>query len=151
MGSESNEIENREKFVRWQGQLITQSSHINNLLLGIGIAIVGFIFSMLKENIVLNCIERIYIRWGLFLVLLSIMFGIIGAISRLYDYRTTVKKIRLKLKSNPIQTDLDELTRLYKVFGNITWACFYSQTISLGLGVMVIGYSLLLLYNTNLF
>lgn len=138
--------EDKERFIRWQGKLIDQSSYLNNLLTGIGIVVIGFVMNLISEKSSLIsftcCCQKVYFQCGLFLVFLSVVFGLAGAISRLYDFRTTVKKIKRE-KEGAVKGELEYLKEKYKTYGDFTWFCFYAQGGLLLVSIVVIGIVLL--------
>lgn len=135
-----------ERLVRWQGKLVNHSSHLNNVFIAIGTAMTGFVINlMFNHTSLFNCCQKINFIWGLGFIFLSVIFGLFGAISRLHDYRTTVRKIKRE-KENASLEELKSLVKLYEVFGKITWFCFYAQVISLIISTVIIGFIL-----TNMF
>lgn len=118
-------INGNDRFVRWQTNLRNQVSFTNNLLLTISIAISGFLFNqIIKEDFTVNnnfC-------YGLCLLILSIFLGITTNISRIIDFRLTLKKIKTEFDN---KSDIDNLKYWSKTFGNITWVLFYCQIASL--------------------
>ncbi len=140
--------DNKERFIRWQTRLIEHSSYINNLLLSIGIAIIGFVFSNLSSEYKFHCCEKLFLIIGLIFIALSVLFGLVGSFSRLFDFKTTVSVIRLKIKNNNCKDDeIEDLRKLYQIFGRITWLCFYSQVVCLSLGTINITVYLFLKYS----
>lgn len=87
------EYSNRGNF--WTNQVMTQFGYSINFFLTIGIALIGFIVSKRDNFNKINFLET-NIDWkllfyfiSLLLVLISIIFGSISVLSRLYDLRIT--------------------------------------------------------------
>lgn len=87
------EYSNRGNF--WTNQVMTQFGYSINFFLTIGIALIGFIVSNRDNFNKINFVET-NIDWklllyfiSLLLVLISIIFGSISVLSRLYDLRIT--------------------------------------------------------------
>mgnify|MGYP004702830613 CR=1 FL=1 len=143
-----NSINSEDRFVRWHSNLRQQVTFTNNLLLTISIGITGFIFNLLNtENLDLNCCNKQLIKIGLIITIISIILGVLANISRIIDYRFTLKKIKKELE---IGTDLTKLKSLKKVFGNITWFLIYSQILSLLSGIIILSFGLFDLYSNKL-
>ena len=138
----------KERFIRWQSRLIEQSAYLNNLLTTIGIATIGFMFSLVSKEFNPSCCQKLLITSGLFIVFLSTLFGILGAITRLFDYRATLKKIRLEIKKDSGET-IGEFRKLYKVYGSYTWCFFHSQSITLLLGIFLLAVGLISYYSNK--
>jgi len=141
-------IKSEDRFVRWHSNLRQQVTFTNNLLLTISIGITGFIFNLLNtENLGLNCCNKQLIKIGLIITIISIILGVLTNISRIIDYRFTLKKIKKELEKEP---DLTKLKSLKKVFGNITWFLFYSQVLTIFFGIIFLSIGLFDLYNDKL-
>jgi|SRR5690625_291108 len=141
-------INSNDRFIRWHSNLRQQVTFTNNLLLTISIGITGFIFNLLN-NISLNliCYNKQLFKIGLILTILSITLGVLTNISRIIDFRYTLKKIKKELEN---ETDLSKLKSIKKVFGNITWFLFYSQILTLFIGIILLSIGLFDMYNDKL-
>lgn len=78
----------------WQDYTIKQMSFFNNLLIVISIGFLGFLTNALSKNAVINfddySIFKISLQIGsLVSILFSIIYGLLTAISRLYDFKIT--------------------------------------------------------------
>ena len=123
-------INSNNRFVRWQTNLRNQVSFTNNLLLIISIGICGFFFNlMIKEEFTANNT----FNYGLYLLISSIFLGIITNISRIIDFRLTLKKIKTELDN---KNDIDSLKYWSKTFGKLTWLLFYCQIALLSISLM---------------
>lgn len=92
-------INSADRFIRWQTNLRNQVSFTNNLLLTFSVGILGFIFNILADGkIVFDCISKHQIDIGLIFILISNVIGILTTISRIIDFRLTLKKIKLELE-----------------------------------------------------
>ncbi len=141
-------IDSNDRFIRWHSNLRQQVTFTNNLLLTISIGITGFIFNLLN-NISLNliCYNKQLFKIGLILTILSITLGVLTNISRIIDFRYTLKKIKKELEK---ETDLSKLKSIKKVFGNITWFLFSSQILTLSIGLILLSIGLFDMYNDKL-
>jgi hypothetical protein len=134
-----------ERFVRWQGRLIEQSAYLNNLTITIGTAVMGFCISLLTETPPFKCTEGAYFNLGLVTLLFSILFGFCGCITRLYDYRTTLKKIKRE-EEKATESELADLVKIYQTFGRATWMFLYLNVGLLLISIAIIGVVLLQTY-----
>jgi hypothetical protein len=143
-----NKINSNERFVRWQNILREHVTFLNNLLLTISFGILGFIFSLLNnENFNPNCCQKIFLTFGVLTLLFSIIFGIVTTFSRLFDFRTTLNKIKSELNNE----SLTDYKILMKVFGKTTWCFLYLQIFTLLISTINITISLILIFNEKLF
>jgi len=95
----TQKINSNERFIRWQGILREHVTFINNLLMTIAIAVVGYLISLLNE-VTFNPIDnkKILFTTGLTLTFISICLGLATTISRLLDFKATLKKIKIELE-----------------------------------------------------
>ena len=122
-------INSHERFVRWHQVLREHITFLNNLLLTISIGIVGFLFSLISEKSNnLNCSLKIFLFQGAVLIFISVFSGFFTTLSRLFDFRSTLKKIKSEIKEEIIE--MDELKYLMKMYGKLTWVLLYIQVIS---------------------
>lgn len=118
-------INSNERFVRWQTNLRNQVSFTNNLLLTISIGICGFFFNLvIKEDFTISDTFRA----GIYILLLSVFLGIIANISRIIDFRLTLKKIKTEFDN---KSNIEDLKYWARTFGKVTWILFYAQIASL--------------------
>lgn len=139
-----------DRFVRWQNVLREHLTFLNNLVLTFSIGIIGFIISLLdNKDFIPTCCQKIFLTSGLILTFLSLVLGFFTSFSRLYDFRTTVKKIRNEMTSNfSEQSFLNKLMDIYK---KTTWALFYSQIIVFCIAIFSLIIFFLMKYNEKLF
>ena len=106
--------ENKERYIRWQNNRITQLSFSINLFLGFSVASLAFVINLLlttaKGNVVLKCV---LIIWAV-----SACAGCIATVSRLLDFRYTALKIKSPNRYN---------TFLSTHLGKVTWGMFWVQ------------------------
>lgn len=141
-------INSNDRFIRWQSHLRNQVTFTNNLLLTISIGIAGFLFNMLNgDSLNLTCHNNTVIKIGLIFTISSIVLGVITNFSRIIDFRLTLKKIKKELEK---ESELSNLKSLKKVFGNVTWFLFYSQILTLFIGIILLSIGLFDLYNNEL-
>lgn len=133
-------INSADRFIRWQTNLRNQVSFTNNLLLTFSVGILGFIFNILADDkMTFDCISRHQIDVGLILILFSVIIGVLTNISRIIDFRLTLKKIKLELEK---EGNLDKIKWLKNTFGNITWLLFYGQILTLTIGFIYLSIGL---------
>ncbi len=143
-----NKINSNERFVRWQNILREHVSFLNNLLLTISFGILGFIFSLLNnKNFNPNCCQKIFFTFGLLTLLFSIIFGTGTIFSRLFDFRTTLNKIKSELNNKSV-TDYKTLMKVYQ---KTTWCLLYLQILTLLISTVSITISLISIFNEKLF
>ncbi|MCG7934264.1 MAG: hypothetical protein JAY68_06415 [Candidatus Thiodiazotropha taylori] len=134
------ENSNREKFIRWQGRAITQLSYSINLILTFSIAGLGFGASLLfNESFEPTLCQACSILASLFLLLISVAFGVWCTINRLRDFRATKDITNIKRKDESSQ-ELPSLRDFANKLGNKTWGIFWWQigTFTSGIVIMVL-------------
>lgn len=108
--NEEEKKENKKQLIRrWDDIRRNQMSYVQNTLLVISLAFLGYLISFLKEN--KDCFLVILI----FAIYLLIILNIVSALIRLLDYRDTAQKVRKN-------RDLNR-------FDGSTWTLFYIQII----------------------
>lgn len=145
------QINSNERFVRWQMVLGEHLTNMNNLILTISIGVIAFLLSLLKDASFnpLYC-EKLFYTTGLISIFLSILLGIATGLSRLIDFRATLQKIKKELNGNN-PSEIDDLKRLTRLYGNLTWLLFYSQLIAFGIGILALLIAFSLIYSGKLF
>lgn len=116
--------DDKERYVRWQGYRIEQLSFSINLFIGLAVASIGFVISEIEKT---ACMDKHYV---LLFLAFSLAVGIVATISRLVDFRYTVKKI---------ESGNENLKRLIDCAGKITWISFGLQLSSylIGAGILL--------------
>ena len=139
------------RFVRWQTVLREHLSYVNNLLLISSFAIIGFVLNLLNDShFQPSCCTKTHLFFGILLVLASSLFGLIMAFSRLMDFRTTVRKIKLE-EQGATPSSLGSLKASMDMYSAMTWLFFYCQILSLFLSLINFFYFFILHYSVKLF
>jgi len=133
----NNKLKYREQYRFWTDKRITQLSFHNNLLLTLGLAVVGYFWSEKNgvfSKLIINCDAEI--DWsivicvlGFAFIVVSIAAGFILSISRLYDLRLTShvsltkmraadESIEVKPNNSIKPTCQESIKSLYDVFQN---------------------------------
>ncbi|WP_316348095.1 hypothetical protein [Desulfuromonas acetoxidans] len=118
------EPEKKERYIRWQNYRINQLSFSINLFLSFAVASLAYVINLKLTNttIVASPAELdITIYWWA----ASVVLGTLSTLSRLLDFRYTARKIK-----NSSECD----KYIAKMFGKITWATFWVQTITYVIG-----------------
>lgn len=120
-----------EKFIRWQKIQIEQMSFVINLIISLSIAILAFFATLLADdNLKLDDPSKIYFTLSLLSIVLSIIFGILLSINRLYDFKYSkdINKYKL-LDENKNKEIIIELRVRTKCIGKRSWLLLYLQII----------------------
>ena len=128
-------------FVRWQAITISQLTYAINLILGFSVATLAFgVTILLNDKFVPIGWQKCTFSLSLIILLVSIGFGIYCVINRLRDFRLTMRIARKKEKGATEQK-LQPLQELSQSIGHRTWAIFWWQigTFGIGMFLMVIG------------
>ena len=149
--NDNEKIKSNERFIRWQGILREHVTFLNNLLLAIAIAIIGYLISTLKEpTFNVNGYKKALFSFGLILTLLSTLFALAAAFSRLFDFRTTLKKIRTEIE-NKNSTELETMKTWIELYGKTTWSLLYFQIGTFMMGTLVLVVAFCFIYFDKLF
>lgn len=138
-----------ERFIRWQGNLIAQSSSVNNLLTTIGIGITGGIIIMFNNDFHPPCYIKVLFLVGIMFCAFSCFFGIAGSISRLFDFRFTLKKIKNE-RDKHSAADLQQIKDLYTMYGKLTWFFSTAQIICFGIGLISLWIAFFITYSDRI-
>ena len=124
-----------ESFVRWQGITISQLGYAVNLILGLAVAALGFVITLLLNK------EFIPVSWmkctfsvALLSLLASIGIGIWCVVNRLRDFRAT-KEVARKREKGATDSELQPLRDLSGRLGSKTWWLFWWQIGMFGAGI----------------
>ena len=124
-----------ESFVRWQGITISQLGYAVNLILGLAVAALGFVITLLLNK------EFIPVSWmkctfsvALLSLLASIGIGIWCVVNRLRDFRAT-KEVARKREKGATDSELQPLRVLSGMLGSKTWWLFWWQIGMFGAGI----------------
>jgi hypothetical protein len=122
----------REIFIRWQGVTIDERGKTINLFIAACFATLGFVITQLvdKDFRFRNDFSRIFIVWGSFGIIISIILFIWLVLNRLKGFRITTKIAREKQKRAIAELEnlregnkkIDALTHLLFSISFITFA-----------------------------
>ena len=124
----------RDSFVRWQAITIGQLTYAINLILTFSVATLGFQASLLlseKFNPV-SWQKGIFI-FSLFLLCISVAFGLWGVINRLRDFRATAQVAMKRVQHCSIE-EVEMNRAISKQMGACTWNLFRLQLVTFFLG-----------------
>ncbi|MGG9964487.1 hypothetical protein [Ferruginibacter sp. SUN106] len=143
-------IASNERFIRWQGVLREQVTFLNNLLLTLSIAILGFLITTLNNQF-FNPIgwKKAFFSFGFILIILSALTGLFASISRLRDFRLTL----MKIKNSLTDKNLDESNNLKQwmgIYGKLTWTLLLLQFVTFLFALIVLVISFFSIYSTKL-
>src|SRR3990172_428621 len=135
MMAETNE---NRSFVRWQEITITQFGYAVNLILGLSVAALGFLVTLLlnKEFSLVSWQKCVY-SVALLSLATSLGLGIWCVINRLRDFRTT-KEIARERTKEETDSQLSSLRDLSGRLGKRTWRLFWWQIGAFGMGALLI-------------
>lgn len=128
-----------ERFVRWQGQTISQLSTALALFSGLSVGALGFLFSLLQDTsfkptgilALLFCIAFLSL-------LVASISGSAAVVTRLLDFRLTAQKLR-KTNNEPLTLFGTDASRYAKATWILFWVLLVSFTIGILLSSVVIG------------
>ena len=117
-----------DRLVKWEDRRRDQMSATNNLMLTFGIAICGYLADKVITDKDFLLIGEL--KCGFTFAFLSVIFGALLTISRLYDFKYTVKKIREE-EDNGKTTKMETYKSCADNFGKISWVLFWGQILTL--------------------
>mgnify|MGYP001112200933 CR=1 FL=1 len=119
------DLQQQERYVRWQDYRITHLSFAINLFLGFAVASLAYAINLKLENRPHGNlpVETTIIWWAL-----SAAFGCIATMSKLLDYRYTARKIKDGGSFN---------TFMAKYSGPVTWGTFWVQVVTYAVGATI--------------
>lgn len=117
------EIEQKERYVRWQNYRISQLSFSINLFLGFAVASLAYAINLKLTGTVEN--SRLELVISIYWWSASAILGSISTLSRLLDFRYTARKIK-----DGNACDKEKA----KFFGKVTWGTFWAQVTSYLIG-----------------
>lgn len=132
--------EPKGSFIRWQSTTIAQLTYAVNLILSFSVATLGFQVAILQnDNFVPVSLQKCAFSLSLLLVILSVVFGILCVINRLYDFRISAKVARMR-EDGKSDEEMQSRRMLCKNLGKKTWALFCLQigTFSVGIIFLII-------------
>jgi hypothetical protein len=117
-----------DRFIRWQGYTLEQLGYLNNLLLGIGVAALGFQINLLyEETFQFFGFDKVIYVCSISLLFLSTIFGVWTGFSRLTDFRLTMQVTKTQ------GVERHETRGQANKYGRLTWCLFSVQSIGIGL------------------
>lgn len=138
-------MDKKSTYSKWENHRISQLSFINNLVIGLSIALIGFVFDFIKpSNIIFNCIQKFLIWIGVLLIIASVIIGLLVAINRLEDFRLTAKIARNREKNNRENIQADR--NVAKIMGKKTWNGFVWQIVTFGVSFLCFSITILIEY-----
>lgn len=145
---ERNLADSGIKFVRWQTVQLAQFGFVSNLLMGFGVAGLGFWLSLLKDFNFQpqHCVRPLFALSGVGFVF-SIAIGIWCSLNRLWDFRLTAGITHPKSQVGELEAKRIESHKL----GVRTWHLLYSQIAAFGLATILLIATLGLTYWSKLF
>lgn len=144
-------INSDERFVRWQTILREQLTFLNNLLIGISVAVLSGLVSLLQDTAFKpEHFGKFFFSLGFVLLFISSLIGLVVALLRLHDYRLTVYKIKSQLESaHP--SELQTMKELMKDLGTKTWSFLDWQVYTFIAAIFSLLISVLIIYCDKLF
>ncbi len=132
-------------FVRWQQFTISQFSFFTNLIMTFALGAIGFILNVMVEHA--EC-QYYHFRLlaGLAAVVfgLSLLLGILLAINRLIDFRSTARIARIREKYGNI--GVSDLRREVDMLGRASWALLLLQTLAFMIATSVAASAFVVLF-----
>lgn len=124
-------------FVRWQSVTIGQLTYAVNLILGFAVATLGFQITLLfNDKFHPLGWQKCTFLLSMLVLLSSICFGLWCVINRLRDFRATTKVARMR-EGGSSDAKMQPYRDLYTKLGNCTWALFWLQIGTFGVGVLL--------------
>lgn len=151
MGVTPTKISSNDRFIRWQSILRDHVTFINNLIMSLALLIAAYFVDLLSKEY-FNPIreQKAFFTFGFFVILLSVFLGIATTLSRMRDFKFTLKKIRVDLIKNDI-SELEVLKTWMKLYGDVTWCLLYWQIGTFILGAISLIISICNIYSNKLF
>jgi hypothetical protein len=138
-------MDKKSTYGKWENHRITQLSFINNLVIILSVALIGYVFDFIKpSNIIFNCVQKFFFWFGLLLIIISVVFGTLVAINRLEDFRLTAKIARNREKNN--RESIEEDRNEAKIIGKKTWSQFVWQIVTFGISFLCFSITILIEY-----
>jgi hypothetical protein len=127
-----------DRYIRWQGQAITQLSVAVALISGLSVSSLAVGFSLLQNKDFVPCgAFKAMFALSFPLLLLAALFSCFAVVSRLLDFRLTARKVR-KGKNPDYSRPLTILWLGPGAYGLITWGMFWFGCIAFLAGVALL-------------
>ncbi len=117
-----------DRFVRWQGRLLTQLGAVNNTVLVLTTASLGFAVKMESPG------SQCALCLGTALLVGSVFLAVGCALSRLWDFRMTVRVTRVDLDESKRENARDWAEFL----GCVTWWLLHLQLATFATGAALL-------------
>jgi len=122
-----------QRFVRWQATTIAQFGFVNNLLVVLATAALGFALTEV-DTALAGRYGRRALYLSLLALLVSVACGVGCAINRLLDFRATAKIARDKMGEEEKVIAREHVAGL----GKASWRLFYCQAAGFGIGAVLL-------------
>ena len=122
-------VEENPRFVRWQGRTITQLGFVNNTVLALTTASLGFAASSDVDGV-----PQCLLWLGMVLLGASVVFALRCAWNRLCDFRETARLARGRMRI----AEETELRRKTRERGDCTWRLLKGQLLTFGIGALFV-------------
>ncbi|WP_145927185.1 hypothetical protein [Jeongeupia sp. USM3] len=121
--------------MRWQTVTIGQLTYVINLILGLTVATIGFqVTLLLNKGFAPVGWQKCTFSLSLLLLSASFALGIAVVVNRLRDFRATMFTAKLR-EQGAAESAIEEHRALYQRLGSRTWALFWWQLGTFGIGV----------------
>ena len=128
-----------DRFQRWQKIALDHLTYALNLFLTLTIAILGYWFSLLRdEGFTPGATAKYFMLLSFLALAVAVICGLVCIVSRMRNFRGTAQRARGKA----VAPTRDELRGL----GSLTWGLFYVHLIGFALGVGLLVVTLFLTY-----
>lgn len=119
---------NNDRFVRWQGRLITQLGTVNNTVLVLTTASLGFAVSMKSPG------SECALWLATVSLVMSVFLAVGCTLSRLWDFRLTLRVTRVNLD----ESKRENARRITACLGRVTWWLLHLQLVTFVAGALLL-------------
>lgn len=127
----------KDSFVRWQNIRITQLGFANNLLIALGVTLIGFTLDFIQTDQQILIFTQKFLFWvGISSSIVSIGLGLFVVINRLEDFKLTAQIARNRENETTSGINVDR-TQTNKL-GKRTWCCFIWQVVTFSVGFLLL-------------
>jgi hypothetical protein len=134
-----------EAYIRWQKIRIDQLGFVNNLLIGLAAAIMALeaTGALGKMSEVPSDTKR-WLLYSFILLMVSLTFGIVVTLTRLYDIRYTARIVRRRKylfeinESEKNDHEISQLRQQTDRLGKSSWVLLWLQIVPFFLGTLVL-------------
>ena len=125
----SMSTEGNPRFVRWQGHTVAQLGFVNNTVLALTTASLGFAVSREASGW-----TQLSLWVGVAFLLMSVLFALCCARNRLHDFRESAQLARSKMSL----AERRERRRKNRKRGECTWVLLNCQLVTFALGAVLV-------------